>query len=164
MSTATATAAYTGTFHGTADQLSRIRQQVARDHCRVECHDAGGPTGGQRDMTTSHGHRPAPRHQASQHLTAVADGLADRSVSIRLTHLGDTPVLTIEDSAAGQDPVTVSVDPDTSQPGLPLECTCIWTAAPGTSPEALAGTITAVLDAVRPFAAASHAGKETPSP
>ena len=71
-------------------------------------------------MTTGHDQRPAPGNQAGQQLAAVADGLADRHIRTRITRLGDTPVLTIEDAATGQSPATVSVDPDTSGPGLPL--------------------------------------------
>ena len=95
-------------------------------------------------------------NQASQQLAAVADGLAGRSIQVRLTRVGDTPVLTVEDSAPGQDPATVSADPDTTRPVLPLECTCIWTAAPGTTPAAIADSIMAVLNAVRPFTAAGQ--------
>jgi hypothetical protein len=39
------------------------------------------------------------------------------------------------------------------QPGRLLECTCIWTTAPGTTPGTIADTIVAVLNAVRPLAA-----------
>jgi hypothetical protein len=66
-------------------------------------------------------------------------------------------VLTAQGSAPGHEPVTVSVDPDTTQPGLPLECTCIWTTAPGTTPGTIADTIVAVLNAVRPPAAHDNA-------
>ncbi len=96
VSTATAAAAYTGVFRGTADQLSQVRRQVARhladrpvtgdavliaseiaanaithsrsrgesftirvelhpDHCRIECHDAGGPWRPGRHDGRAHG-------------------------------------------------------------------------------------------------------------
>lgn len=90
---------------------------------------------------------------ASQQLTAVATGLAGRDIRVRLTHIGDTPVLTAQGSAPGHEPATVSVDPDTTQPGRPLECTCIWTTSPGTTPGTIADTIVAVLNAVRPSSA-----------
>jgi hypothetical protein len=90
---------------------------------------------------------------AHDQLSAVAAGLSGHGISIRLTRLGDTPVLTIEEPAAGPDPTTVSVDPDPGDPGLPVECTCIWTPAPGATPQAIADTIITVLNAVRPLAA-----------
>ena len=111
-------------------------------------------------MTTGHRPRPAPRHQASQQLSAVADGLAGHRITIRHASIGDMPVLTIEEPAAGPNPTTVSIDPDLSTPGQPLECTCIWTPAPGATPEAIASTIVAVLNAVRPLAAARHPGDQ----
>jgi hypothetical protein len=89
--------------------------------------------------------------QAGQHLTAIAARLAARGVASRLTLLGGTPVLTIDRPGAGPDPVTVTVDPGTSNgSGLPVECTCLWTPIPGTTPEATADTIVTVLDAIRP--------------
>jgi hypothetical protein len=68
------------------------------------------------------------------------------------------PVLTIEEPTGGPDPTTVSINPDLSGPGLPLECTFLWTPAPGMPPEAIADTIIAVLNAVRPLAAAHGPG------
>jgi hypothetical protein len=96
VSTATAAAAYTGIFHGTADQLSRVRREVTRhlggcpvaddavlvaselaanaivhsrsrgefftirvqlhrEHCQVECQDAGGPWRPWRQDDRPHG-------------------------------------------------------------------------------------------------------------
>jgi hypothetical protein len=98
--------------------------------------------------------QPAPPHQASQHLTAVAAGFAAHGISTRLTRVGDVPVLTIEEPTDGPNPTTISIDPDLGTPGLSLDCTCIWTPAPGASPQAIADTIIAVLNAVRPLAAA----------
>jgi len=99
-------------------------------------------------MTT----RPAPPPPSAQarHLADVAAVLAGHRLTIRRTRIGGTPVLTIEDHATGGAPATISVDPDTASPGPSLECTCIWTPAPGTTPGAVAGTILAVLDAIRP--------------
>jgi hypothetical protein len=99
----------------------------------------------------THGLRPAPSDPVSRHLTAIAARLTARGVSSRLTRLGGTPVLTIEDPVAGANPTTVTIDPDTSNgPGLPVDCTCLWTPASGTGPEATADTIITVLNAVRP--------------
>ena len=63
------------------------------------------------------------------------------------------PVLTIEEPTGGPDPTTISINPDLSGPGLPLECTFLWTPPPDVTPEAIADTIIAVLNAVRPVAA-----------
>ena len=74
------------------------------------------------------------------------------------------PVLTIEEPTGGPDPTTVSINPDLSNPGLPLECTFLWTPAPGMPPEAIADTIIAVLNAVRPLATAHRPGDEDTPP
>jgi hypothetical protein len=88
---------------------------------------------------------------ASHHLAAIAARLTARGFASELTILGSTPVLTIEDPAAGPHPATVTIDPDISNgPGLPVDCTCLWTPAPGTAPEATADTIITVLNAIRP--------------
>jgi hypothetical protein len=95
------------------------------------------------------GQQPARSDQVSQHLGAIAARLTDRGISSRLSRLGDTPVLTIEEPAAGPNAATVSVDPDTSNDhGLSIDCTCLWTPAPGTGPEATADTIITVLKAI----------------
>jgi hypothetical protein len=62
------------------------------------------------------------------------------------------PVLTIEESTGGPDPTTISINPDLSGPGLPLECTFLWTPSPDVTPEAIADIIIAVLNAIRPVA------------
>src|SRR6266404_4468945 len=104
-------------------------------------------------MTADPGHPPALPGQASpaQHLAAIAAGLSGRAITSRLTRIGGTPVLTIDDPAAGPDYATITVDPG---PGLgagpQLDCTCIWTPAPGTTPQATAATIVTVLNAIRP--------------
>jgi hypothetical protein len=100
-------------------------------------------------------HPPAtPPGRAGQHLAAIAASLAGRGVTARLDILGGTPVLTIEDAAAGPDPAAVAIDPAPGPghhpAGLQLECTCTWTPAPGATPEATAVTVLAVLDAIRP--------------
>jgi hypothetical protein len=90
--------------------------------------------------------------QASQHLSAIAARLTDHGIASRLSVLGSTPVLTIEEPAAGPNPPTVSVDPDPyadDGPDLSLDCTCLWTPAPGTTPEATADTIMIVLKVIR---------------
>jgi hypothetical protein len=109
-------------------------------------------------VTTGESPQPAPPHQASQHLTAVAAGFATVGISTRLTHLGDIPVLTIEEPTGGPNPTTITIDPDTTTPTLTLDCTCLWTPAPGAAPEAIAEAITTILTAIRPLAALHPAG------
>jgi hypothetical protein len=105
-------------------------------------------------MTTELSQSQASRDPASsahQHLAAIAASLAEHGVASRLTRLGGTPVLTIDEAVGGPDSPTVAIDPDTSgDPGLRVDCTCIWTPSPGTSPQATADTIVTVLNAVRP--------------
>ncbi|MGH3193140.1 MAG: hypothetical protein ACRDOL_38995 [Streptosporangiaceae bacterium] len=105
-------------------------------------------------MTTEPGRPPALDDLASlarQHLAAIAASLTERGITSRLTLLGDTPVLTIDEPDSGMDSPTVAVDSDTSGgAGLRLDCTCIWTPAPGSSATATADTILTVLNAVRP--------------
>ena len=112
------------------------------------------------------GQRPAQRDQASyasQYLTAIAARLTDHGITNSLTCLGGTPVLTIEEPAAGAEPVTVTIDPDTRNgSGLWMECTCLWTPAPGTAPEATADTILTVLDAIRPAPDVRESDHDTP--
>jgi hypothetical protein len=100
-------------------------------------------------MTADPGHPAAPAGQAShaQHLTAIAAGLAGHGITSRMTRIGGTPVLTIDEPAAGPDYATITIDPGA---GLQLDCTCIWTPAPGTTPQATAATIITVLNAIRP--------------
>jgi hypothetical protein len=105
----------------------------------------------------------APRDQAGRHLAAVAAGFTDHRIATRLSRIGDVPVLTIEEPAGGPDPTTVSINPDLSDPSLPLECTFLWTPAPGAPAEAIADAIIAVLNAIRPLAAAHRpADQDTP--
>lgn len=68
--------------------------------------------------------------------------MSGHGIPARLTRLGGIPVLT-----AGQpgDSAAVSIDPG---PGPQVDCTCIWTPAPGATPQATASTIIAVLAAV----------------
>jgi hypothetical protein len=65
----------------------------------------------------------ASRDQADQNLAAVAAGLTGYGSSPRLSRIGDVPVLTIEEPTDGPDPMTVSINPDLSDPSLPVECT-----------------------------------------
>jgi hypothetical protein len=108
--------------------------------------------------------QPAPHDQAGRQLTAIAAGFTARGISARLSRIGDVPVLTIEEPADGPDPTTVTINPDLGDPGLPLECTCLWTLPPGATPEAIAGTIIAVLTAIRPLTAAHHPGDQNALP
>jgi hypothetical protein len=103
-------------------------------------------------VTTGRPTQPASRDQADRHLAAVAADLAGRGIATYLSRIGDVPVLTVEEPTGGPDSTTISVNPDLSDPGLPLECTFLWTPAPGVSPEAIADTIIAVLNVVRPTA------------
>jgi hypothetical protein len=97
------------------------------------------------------GSRQQSCDQAGQHLAAIAARLTARGITSRLTRLGGTPVLTIDQPGPGPYPVTVTVDPDPGTgSGLPVDCTCLWTPAPGTTPEATADTIITVLNALRP--------------
>jgi hypothetical protein len=106
----------------------------------------------------------APPAQAAGYLTAVAAGLAGHAIAPRMIRIGDVPVLTIEEPAGGPEPTTISINPDLSGPGLPLECTVLWTPAPGMTPEAVADTIIAVLNAIRPLAPAYRPRGEEASP
>jgi hypothetical protein len=91
-----------------------------------------------------------------QHLDAIAVALAGHGVACRVTRPAGTPVLTTG-PPAGLNAVTAAIDPDVhAGPGLSLDCTCVWTPAQGTTPQATAATIAAVLraadsaDAARP--------------
>ena len=115
-------------------------------------------------MTTGHLPQSASHHQACRYLAAVAAGFTGHGIATRLSRIGDVPVLTIQEPTGGPDPTTVSINPDLNGPGLPLECTFLWTPTPGMPPEAIADTIIAVLNAVRPLAAAHRPGDEEASP
>jgi hypothetical protein len=99
-----------------------------------------------------------PCEQAGRHLAAIAARLTAHGVTSRLTRLGGTPVLTIDQPATGPHPVTVTVDPDPGT-GLPVDCTCLWTPGPGSTPEDTADTIAAVLNALRPATAPVSLGE-----
>jgi hypothetical protein len=104
-------------------------------------------------MTTGHAppRPPAPAGQARQHLAAIAASLTPHGLTSRLAMIGPVPVLTINDPAAGPHAATIAVDPDPgTATGQPFDCTCIWTSAPGTTPQATADTIRAVLHAIHP--------------
>jgi hypothetical protein len=115
-------------------------------------------------LTTGPLPQPASPNQARQDLAAVAAGFTSSGISTRLFRIGDVPVLTIEDPTGGPDPTTVSISPDLSAPGLPLECTFLWTPPPGVTPKAIADTIIAVLNTVRPLATAHHTRDEDTPP
>ena len=103
-------------------------------------------------MSTGHQSRPASGGQANRHLIAVAADLTGHGISPCLSRIGDVPILTIEEPTGRPDPTTVSINPDLSAPGMPLECTFLWTPPPGVPPEVIADTIMAVLNALRPVA------------
>jgi hypothetical protein len=115
-------------------------------------------------VNTGHQPRPAPGGQADRHLAAVAADLTGHGISACLSRIGNVPVLTIEEPTGRPDPTTVSINPDLSAPGLPLECTILWTPPPGVPSKAIADTIIAVLNAVRPPVAAHGSGEEDTSP
>jgi hypothetical protein len=82
-----------------------------------------------------------------QHLNDIAVALAGYGVGCQVTYPAGTPVLTTG-PPAGPNAVTVAIDPDMhAAPGLRLDCICVWTPAQGTSPQATAATIAAVLRA-----------------
>ncbi len=88
---------------------------------------------------------------AGEHLAAIAGSLAGHGLTSRLDVLGGTPVLTIGQHGAGPDAAAVAIDPDPGHGPVPrLDCTCTWTPAPRATAEAIAATVAAVLDAVRP--------------
>ena len=115
-------------------------------------------------MTTEHNPQQAPRNRAGRQLATVAAGFVGRGIVTRLSCIGDVPVLTIEEPTGGSDPTTISVNPNLSDPGLPLECTFLWTPAPGMPPETIADTLIAVLNAVRPLVAADSPGNDEAFP
>ena len=114
-------------------------------------------------MTTGRLSQPASRDQADR-LAAVAAGFTGHGISARLSRIGDVPVLTIEEATSGPDPTTISINPDLSDPGLPLECTVLWRPPPSVPPEAIADTIIGVLNAIRPLAAAHCPGDGDTAP
>ena len=85
----------------------------------------------------------------TRHLDAIAAALAARGITSRITVPAGTPVLTTGPQS-GPHAATVAIDPDLcAGPGLRLDCTCVWTPAPGTTPQAAAAAIAAVLAAAR---------------
>jgi hypothetical protein len=114
-------------------------------------------------VTTPHTPPSAPPAQAGHYLTAIATDLTGHGIATRMSRIGDVPVLTIEEPTDGPEPTTISINPDLSGVGLPLECTVLWTPPRGMAPEAIADTIIAVLNAVRPLAPASRPSGEEAS-
>lgn len=107
---------------------------------------------GDRTMITS----PAVTAPAAAgpYLAAVAGHLSGRGITSRLTSPAGTPVLTAAAPGGGQDPATVAIHPDPyAAPGASLagqlDCTCTWTPASGTTPQATAAVIAAVLAATQ---------------
>ncbi|MGD0608109.1 MAG: hypothetical protein ABSA53_31540 [Streptosporangiaceae bacterium] len=103
-------------------------------------------------MTTGPGHppRPAPpdHQQARQYLHAIAATLTIEGIPCRLTPQYGTPTLTIEEPGDVPGPATIVISPGTG-PGLRIDCTCTWTPPASTTPRAAAGTILAILAAIR---------------
>lgn len=83
----------------------------------------------------------------ARHLAAVADALSESGIGCQVTRTAGTPVLTTG-PPTGLNAVTVAIDPDMhAESGLHLDCVCVWTPAQGTTPQATAATIAAVLRA-----------------
>jgi hypothetical protein len=102
-------------------------------------------------MTTAPALRTASPGLAAvaRYLAAVAAELDGNGIASRITRPAGTPVLTTE-PPAGPGAATVAIDPDMHVgPSLRLDCTCVWTPAPGTTPQDTAAVITAVLNATR---------------
>ena len=90
---------------------------------------------------------PADPAAVTRHLDAIAAALAAHGIAARITVPAGTPVLTTG-PPAGPHAATVAIDPDLrARPGLRLDCTCVWTPAPGTTAQAAAAAIAAVLHA-----------------
>ena len=67
-------------------------------------------------MTTELGRSLADRDSASfvgQYLADIAGFLAERGIAGRVTRLGRTPVLTVDEPGGGPDAASIAVDPDT---------------------------------------------------
>lgn len=96
-------------------------------------------------MTTS---TTAPGDIAGPHLAAVAAALARHGVDCRITRPAGTRPVLVTAPPAGPGGATIAIDPDPwAAPELRMDCTCVWTPAPGTTPEATATTMAAVLHA-----------------
>jgi hypothetical protein len=99
--------------------------------------------------------------RVDRHLDAIATVLVGFGIGCRVTHPAGTPVLTTG-PPAGQNAATVAIDPDMhAGPGLRLDCTCVWTPAPGTTPQATAAVISAVLNAAQ---ASANPARRQPVP
>ena len=106
---------------------------------------------------TAHDHRTRPPPRATrprpampgQHLAAIAAALAGHGITSRLTRLAGTPVLTTGPRGRAGPRHHRHRPRSHAGPGLRLDCTCIWTPAPGTTPQATAAVIAAVLHAAR---------------
>jgi hypothetical protein len=100
-------------------------------------------------MTTAPARQTTPADPAAiaWHLDAIAAALAGFGTGCRVKSLAGTPVLNTG-PPAGPNSATVAIDPDMhAGSGLRFDCTCVWTPPPGTTPEATAAVITAVLNA-----------------
>jgi hypothetical protein len=82
----------------------------------------------------------------ARYLDAIAAALAARGIRTQLTCPAGMPVLAASGPAAGPDAATVHPDP-AATPALVLDCTCIWSPAPGAAPQAVAAAAAAILTA-----------------
>jgi hypothetical protein len=108
-------------------------------------------------MTTASTCRAVPTDPAAvaQHLDAIAAALANCGIGCRIAQPGGTPVFT---TGPPTEPniATVAIDPDMhAGPDLRLDCTCVWAPPLGTTPQATATVIAAVLNATR-FGSVDH--------
>jgi hypothetical protein len=95
-------------------------------------------------------------------LDTIAAALANCGIGCRIDQPGGTPVLTTGPPTE-PNTATVAVDPDMhAGPELRLDCTCVWTPALGTTPQATAAVIAAVLNAIRSASAGSHRRQPVP--
>jgi hypothetical protein len=96
-----------------------------------------------------------------QHLDAIATALTDGGVDCQVTRPAGTPVLTTG-PPLGLNAATVAIDPDMhAATDLRMDCTCVWTPAPGTTPEVTAAVIGAVLNAI---CTSTDSGRRQPVP
>lgn len=90
----------------------------------------------------------APGDAAGPHLDAVAAALARYGVGCRITRPAGIASVLVTGPPAGPGGATAAIDPDPqADRDLRLDCTCVWTPPPGSTPEATAATIAAVLRA-----------------
>ena len=86
--------------------------------------------------------------QAGQYLTVIAARLTAGAIPCRLTRDG-TLTLTAQEPIGAPNPLTLVIETGNG-PGFWIDCTCAWTPPAAATPDDVAGTILAVLNAIRP--------------